>query len=568
MSATHAMLGALVALAVLCISGRLAAAESGGDNDARAKRFIQGYEATIRPMEIEVARRWWDANLSGKDADYQKKQEAETQLELRLADPRAFAELKAIREGRLSDPLVARQIQVLYLQYLGRQVAPELLQQIVARSNAAEQAFNVYRPKVDGKELADSDVRRVLRRSKDLLQRRAVWEASKEVGRKVEADLGELVKLRNQAARKLDFADYHVMQLALGEQDQKQVLALFDELDKLTGGPFHAAKAEIDAALAARYGISVDQLRPWHYEDPFFQESPEIAKVDFDAVYAPVDILKVCREFYVGIGLPADDIIRRSDLYEKPGKNPHAFSTDIDREGDVRVLANIVPNHYWLSTMLHELGHGVYSKYVPRSLPYALRTDAHPLTTEGIAMMFEHVADHAAWLQAMGIAVPEPEKFDAAARAMRRNRLLIFSRWCQVMFRFEKELYRNPEQDLNRLWWELVEKYQELRRPEGRNAPDYAAKIHVVAAPAYYHNYMMGEMFAAQVHHAIAREVLGGSDPFKAVYVGNKAVGEFLKERVFGPGRGMTWNDLTRHATGEPLGAKALAEDLSSYARK
>jgi peptidyl-dipeptidase A len=232
------------------------------------------------------------------------------------------------------------------------------------------------------------------------------------------------------------------------------------------------------------------------------------------------------------------------------------------------VLANIVPNHYWLSTMLHELGHGVYSKYVPRSLPYALRTDAHPLTTEGMAIMLDHFADNAAWLEAMKIAVPDPRQFDAAARTMRRNRLLIFSRWCQVMFRFEKELYRNPEQDLNQLWWDVVEKYQELRRPEGRNAPDYAAKIHMVAAPAYYHNYMMGEMFAAQVHHAIAREVLGGAEPAKAIYVGNKGVGEFLKERVFGPGRGMTWNDLTRHATGEPLGAKALAADLSSYAQK
>ena len=59
-------------------------------------------------------------------------------------------------------------------------------------------------------------------------------------------------------------------------------------------------------------------------------------------------------------------MIDRSDLYEKPGKSPHAFCTDIDREGDVRVLANIVPNEYWMGTMLHELGHSVYSsKNIP-----------------------------------------------------------------------------------------------------------------------------------------------------------------------------------------------------------
>jgi peptidyl-dipeptidase A len=390
------------------------------------------------------------------------------------------------------------------------------------------------------------------------------WEAGKGVGRIVEPELRQLVKLRNESARKLGFKDYHVMQLYLGEQSQEQVLKLFDELEALTRGPFHAAKAEIDAALAKSYGITPGQLRPWHYHDPFFQESPAVGE-DLDPIYTKVDILKACREFYDGIGLPVDDVLRRSDLYEKPGKNPHAFCNDIDREGDVRVLANIVPGEQWLSTMLHELGHSVYSsKNIPRSVPYALRCESHPLTTEGVAMMFERFAGSGEWLRAEGVGVPDPAKFDATTAMRRRNHLLIFSRWCQVMFRFEKELYANPDQDLSRLWWDLAEKYQELKRPEGRHEPDYAAKIHLVSVPAYYHNYMMGELFAAQLHHAICREVLKGADPARAIYVGNKAAGEFMKQRVFEPGRALPWNELTRHATGEDLSAKAFAEDLRS----
>ncbi|HZY86400.1 MAG TPA: peptidase M3, partial [Gemmataceae bacterium] len=99
-------------------------------------------------------------------------------------------------------------------------------------------------------------------------------------------------------------------------------------------------------------------------------------------------------------------------------------------------------------------------------------------------------------------------------------------------------------------------------RPEGRNAPDYASKVHIVSAPVYYHNYMMGELFASQVHHAIARDVYKNADPNAVVYVGNKAVGEFMKQRVFGPGRTMSWNELTKHATGAPLNAKAFAADF------
>jgi peptidyl-dipeptidase A len=209
------------------------------------------------------------------------------------------------------------------------------------------------------------------------------------------------------------------------------------------------------------------------------------------------------------------------------------------------------------------MGHSVYSsKNIPRELPYVLRTDAHILCTEGVAMMFERFSKSADWLAAMGVKTPDPTEFNKTGAAMRRNQLLIFSRWCQVMFRFEKGLYEDPTQDLNALWWKLVEKYQGVRPVAGRNEPDYASKIHIVSAPAYYHNYMLGQLFASQVHAAIARQVLGGAQPATAIYVDNPQVGEFMKARVFAPGRTLDWNALTKHATGEELNPKAFAADF------
>jgi len=538
----------------------LAAAEE--TVDQRAARFIAEHESKIRPLEIEVGKRWWIANTSGQDEDFARKQEIETQLDLALADKTRFAELKAIHEGGVKDPLVARQIKILYLQYLSKQVDPELLAKMVAKANAVEQAFNIYRPTVDGQELSDNDVRQVLRRSTDSARRRAVWEASKGVGAVVAADLRGVVDLRNEAAQKLGFKNYHVMQLSLAEQSQEQVIKLFDELDELTREPFRKAKAEIDGRLAELLTIPVDELQPWHYHDPFFQESPAVFNADLDSVYAKVDILKLCREFYAGIGLPIDDVIARSDLYERKGKSPHAFCTDIDREGDVRVLANITASEQWMGTMLHELGHSVYSsKNIPRTLPYVVRTDAHILCTEGVAMQFERFSKSADWLASMGVTVPDPKQFNEIGAKLRRNQLLIFSRWCQVMLRFEKGLYENPDQDLNALWWSLVEKYQLVKRPAGRNAPDYAAKIHIVSAPCYYHNYMLGQLFASQVHHALAREVLR-KPANQAIYTGRKEAGEFMRTKVFAPGRTLDWNALTRHATGEDLNPKAFAADF------
>jgi peptidyl-dipeptidase A len=120
------------------------------------------------------------------------------------------------------------------------------------------------------------------------------------------------------------------------------------------------------------------------------------------------------------------------------------------------------------------------------------------------------MAKKRAFLEKMGVKVEDAEAFTESAARSQRAQLLIFSRWCQVMLRFEKSMYENPDQDLNKLWWDLVEKYQMVRRPSGRSEPDYASKIHVVSAPVYYHNYMMGELFASQLHHALARPVRRG----------------------------------------------------------
>jgi peptidyl-dipeptidase A len=535
----------------------------------RAKKFIAGHDARLRSLDVAASVAWWNANITGKDEDFKKKEEAQNKIDETLANKEHFAELKAIKQlrdkGDVEDKVIARAIDVLYLMYLEKQVDPGLLKKISAKANAVEQKFNVFRAKVDGKEMADSQLRDILKKSSDSNRRQIAWEASKFVGAEVEKDLKELVALRNEMAKQLGFKNFHALQLYLNEQDGEELIKLFDELDKLTREPFLKAKAEIDEKLAKVVGKKVENLMPWDYHDPFFQESPAVFDANLDEPFAKADILQLCRTFYKGIGLPIDDVIARSDLYEKPGKSPHAFCTDIDREGDVRVLGNIVPNEYWAGTMLHELGHSVYSsKNIPKSVPYVLRMESHILTTEGVAMQFERFSKSRAWLEKMGVKVNDPQKFDVAAEKVRQNQLLIFSRWCQVMLRFEKAMYENPDQDLNHLWWDLVEKYQALKRPADRNAPDYASKIHICSAPVYYHNYMMGQLFASQVHATIAKDVYAGADPRTVIYVGNPKVGDFMRKRVFEPAKTLDWRGLTKFATGSELSAKAFAADFGA----
>jgi len=246
-----------------------------------------------------------------------------------------------------------------------------------------------------------------------------------------------------------------------------------------------------------------------------------------------------------------------SDLYPREGKNQHAYCIDIDYNGDVRVLCNISDTEQWMSTMLHEFGHAVYAiGHDAAGNPLFLREAAHSFTTEAVAMMFDRLSRNTEWMKVM-VGLPEEEAAAINQDCIRSLRLqqLVFSRWTQVMYRFEKEMYADPEQDLNTLWWDLVEKYQLLTRPEGRNQPDWASKIHIALYPCYYHNYQLGALLASQLHHYIVTNVTNSQDMANECYIGNKAVGEWLQEYVFNPGRRYEWNDMIEKATGEKLTA-------------
>jgi peptidyl-dipeptidase A len=537
------------------------------EKTVRASDFVQGFIRQFRPLDVAGSRAWWDANISGRDEDFKRKEDAQNKIDELLSNKENFAQVKAIKEaGAIDDPVTKRAIDVIYLMCLEKQVDADLLRKINELANKVEQKFNTFRAKVAGKELTTAEVRNILKDSTLSERRQEAWQASKEVGKLIAPELHELVKLRNQAAKQLGFANYHALQLHINEQNGEDLIKLFDRLDELTREPFARAKAEIDEHLAKNCGVAVKDLMPWHYHDLFFQEVPAVFKADLDKIYAQQDLVGLCRNFYRSIDLPIDLVIERTgnDFAPRKGKNPHAFCIDITRDGtDVRVLANVVPNDYWMSTLLHEFGHSVYSSInIPAKLPYVLRLESHILTTEGVAMMFEKLSKRRAWLEHMGVKVDNPEAFDETGAKMLRYQLLVFSRWCQVMLRFEKSMYENPEQDLSKLWWDTVEKYQMLRRPPGRTAPDYATKIHIVSAPVYYHNYMMGELFASQLQHAIARKVYKGADPSTVVYAGNKDVGAFMRRYVFEPGRTKSWNELTAFATDAELSPEAFAKDF------
>jgi len=521
-------------------------------------KFITAHIEKVKPMAKEVGLASWEAANSGKPEDYDKVSELTLNVRRVYSNPQDFAFLKDAKEtGQVRNAVLARQLDVLYNSYLESQIEPQLLKKIVDLGTKIEKNFSTFRSTIDGKKVTDNEIKEILKTETDSGKRKQAWLAGKQVGAEVADDIIQLVKLRNEAAKKLGFDNYHTLSLATAEQDVKELDRIFEQLYELTNEPYAKLKTELDRILADNCGVLVTELMPWHYHDPFFQETPMVYDLDLNVYYEDKDVKELATRFYAGIGLPVESILANSDLYEREGKNPHAFCTDIDREGDVRILCNLKNNESWMETILHELGHAVYDKYHDRQVPFLLRRPVHVFTTEAIAMFFGRLSRNPAWMQQMlGLTDRQRAEIERVSSRYAQLKQLIFARWDMVMYNFEKQLYANPGQDLNSLWWRMVEKCQLVKRPQSRNEPDWAAKIHFTIAPCYYHNYMLGELLASQLHNHITGKILKLESDENLSYIGRRELGGFLREKVFEAGAVYHWNEMIKRATGEHLTPK------------
>ncbi|MEX2048594.1 MAG: M3 family metallopeptidase, partial [Gemmatimonadota bacterium] len=390
----------------------------------------------------------------------------------------------------------------------------------------------------------------------DSAARHEAWEASKTVGAAVADDVRELARMRNEAAKSLGYRDWFALSLANDELDEGKLLRTLSDCDRATAEPFARWKGALDVRLAERFRCDASELRPWHYADPFFQEAPVEGSVDLDPLFKGKDVVGLAGRTFEGIGLEVAPILERSDLFPRSGKCQHAFCIDVDREGDVRVLANVIDNQAWTDTMLHELGHGVYDLGFDEELPWLLR-DTHLVTTEASALLFGALAGDREWLErVLEIGADAAAELDGRLRAARAADLLVFTRWVLVMTGFEQALYADPDSDLDAAWWDLVSRHQLVTPPDGRRAPDWAAKIHIAIAPVYYHTYLYGAIVAAQIRDALTRAVGG--------LVERPEAGKMLVERLFSPGASVRWDKLVEDASGSPLSVESLAREVAA----
>ena len=523
-----------------------------------AHKLAADLEARLSEVEIEFHRAYWDSQVDANETNERRRAELELELRRLKGDPDALTAVNAALDDQIYDPILRRQLEVIRLSLTGNQMAEDQRARLVELSSSVEGDFASFRPEVDGKRVNDNDILEILRDSDDEQLRCRAWQASKEIGSHVASRVREIVRVRNQAAHDLGYGDYYLMSLDLQELDPEWLFGLLDELESLTRPSFESWKDELDGALKRRFDVS--ELQPWHYADPFFQQLPVDGRVDLDDLLKERDAVQLAKETFAGLGMDVEGVLAASDLYPREGKCQHAFCLDVDRTGrDVRILANVVPGERWTEVVLHESGHAAYDVAIEPSLPYAIRRAAHTFVTEAIAILSGRLVRDPQWL--VRVAGQDPATVDSIEPELRKANAaqsLLFARWGLVMSHFERDLYADPEADLDARWFELVERFQLVGPPPAGlvRAGAWASKIHLAVAPVYYHNYLLGEMLASQLRAAV-EHACGG-------YVAEPAAGRFLVDRVFRSGSLLRWDALIEGATGGSLSAADFARDVAS----
>lgn len=521
--------------------------------------FLENFVPLLANKEIVLQLASWQFDIGQSGQTKKDYTDALFNSRLTFTDKLLFDELVKYKKSReITDPLLKRQLDDLIRQFRGGLLPVDMIREMTEKQADIEDAFAEFCSELDGKTVSDNDILNILEHETDVSLRTRAWEASKQIGPLV-APLGlEMVALRNKAAQILGFPNHFRMAYELAELDIKTIFQSFDHQLVRSEEHWRSARENINKKLADKFSVTESELGPWAWSDPFGHEDPLANHEARDKILNGRDVVAEVTKFYDSMGFDLRPILTRSDLYEKPNKSQHAFCFPMDRGQDVRILANIAPNWYWFDTMLHESGHGVHDISLNPNLPWLLRTCSHTITTEAAAGVAEYYGNHGPTLKTLfGLSDDWDPVLNEITQGYKRTQLL-FSRWGNVVTRFEQALYEDPTQNLQDTFWSLVERYQNIKRPAGRkHDADWACKVHVTTAPCYYQNYLLAYVMAAQIRTKL-REMTGSQ-----TILNQKSAGDFLKQNFFALGNTYPWYELVEKVTDKPLTVDAWLKEIS-----
>lgn len=450
-----------------------------------------------------------------------------------VSDRMAFDNIHAGMK-QLEDDGDRRKASIVYSRLLHAQVETD--PQIAELRSSLSKRIGRHQPEFDSQPQSKDYLNNVYLYARSRPRRELAYRAINTLGAELSDDASQLFRLRNQAARKLGYSDYFRLVFSFSEISHDEYLTLLDALDSATIGPYE------NLINSVRNRVFNNDVELWDLSVGY---APAFREIDR---YFPADSqLKYIKRGLRGLGFNIDDLPIYLNSIDGDSILPFALTLSVQPPYDVRIVLSLTDGLAATRGLAGEFGDALSG--VLYSQPQGLFARVSGAWSDGLSRLMSDIVVEDDWLREYA-AVPE-DLIDRLGEAL-RIRNLVEIRQTLTWLRFEYEAYRDPNRDLNKLYWQLHEKHMLLRKHE--EIMPWAMNAAFIDSPVSSQNRLLGRVISAQTLAYLKRS--------NTSVVGNPETRSFLEQNFYRFGGRFEWGELLERGTGEPLSPTYLLESL------
>ena len=514
------------------------------------KNFVELREKIskdMKPIMSNSEAACWDFYTNSSQENLDKMNAAQDKANDFYDNKEIYAQLKEINnKGGVHDKKLQKQLRNLTSSFGDGIEYKNELKAMSEKENEISQKFNSYVMKIDDKPVSKAELSQIIETEKNPEIRKKALNAKIQSGDLIAEDLRELVKMRNDFAKKKGYDNYFDYMLEENyDIKPKELDKLLTDVANNTKDSNKKVMDGVKADLSKAFGVASEDLRSYHF-GYLAGDNPE--KLVNDEIKSKEEVVDISKKAYAGMGYDVDKLPIELDLFPRANKNTHGFSFPIEAGKDARILANLTNNVSSIDTLMHELGHSVFTVKTNPKLPY-LEQDTTSTMTEAVAMMMGDMP------RTEGLIKDKvsPEVFAKFQKsAAEEDSKFVGS--SMAIIDFERNMYKNPDQDLKQLWKDMGVKYKG-RSEKDEPTNEWATIPHFLSHPAYYQNYFRASLIKAQLYDAL-------TDKFGNL-TENKNTAKYLDEHIFQYGGSKEDDEILQEVTGKPLTAEAFCERIN-----
>ena len=516
-------------------------------NDDQFVELREKISPEMKELNKTAAAAEWDFYTNSTQENLDKANSAQDKLNDFYDNKDIYAEIKKINDnGGVNEKHLQKQLRNLTSAFGDGIEYKEELKAMREKENEISQKLNSYQMTMDGDKVTKAQIQKIMETETDPNIRKKAADAKIASGDLIADDLVELVKMRNDFAKKKGFDNYFDYKISQDYDIQpKQLEKLLRDVSENTKTANSKVMSDRKRELAKAFGINEEDLRSYHF-GLLTGDDPE--KAVNDKIKSKEQVVEISKKAYEGMGYKVDELPIILDLFPRENKNTHGFSFPIEPGKDARILANLTNNVSSVDTLMHELGHSVFTVKTDSSLPY-ITQDTTSTMTEAVAMMMGDMIRTEGLAKNL-VSDEVSKKFEKSLG----NEEATFVGSAMTIIEFERNMYKNPDQDLKKLWRDLSVKYKG-RSEQDEPTNEWATVPHFLSHPGYYQNYFRASLIKAQLYGALTEKF--------GKLTENKQTAEYLNENLFKYGGSKEDDEILTDITGKELTAEAFCDRIN-----